>query len=73
MHQVFVSHATEDQDAASRVCETLEADGIGCWLASRDVASDKDSEAETLEAIRSSDLVLLVFSASANTSPNVSS
>ena len=71
MHQVFVSHATEDHDAASRVCEMLEADGIGCWLASRDAIASEDREAEILEAIRSSDLVLLVFSASANASPGV--
>ena len=71
MHQVFVSHATEDEGAASRVCEMLEADGIGCWLACRDATTKKDRSAESLEAIRTSDLVLVVFSAAANASQNV--
>jgi N-acetylneuraminic acid mutarotase len=71
VHQVFVSHAKEDQDAASRVCEMLEADGVGCWLASRDATPGKDGAAEILEAIGSSDLVLLVFSAAANDSADV--
>jgi N-acetylneuraminic acid mutarotase len=71
VHRVFVSHAKGDKEAASRVCEVLEADGIGCWLASRDAAGQKDRAAEILQAIRHSDLVLLVFSGSANTSPDV--
>jgi N-acetylneuraminic acid mutarotase len=71
MRHVFVSHAKEDQDAASRVCEMLEADGTHCWLASRDSTAETERGAEILEAIRSSDLVLLVFSAAANASPSV--
>jgi N-acetylneuraminic acid mutarotase len=70
-HQVFVSHAREDQAAASRICALLEADGVGCWLASRDATARKDKAAANLQAIRDSDLVLLVFSAWANTSPTV--
>jgi N-acetylneuraminic acid mutarotase len=71
MQQVFVSHAKEDQEAASSVCEMLEADGARCWLASRDATAGADRAAEVGDAIRNSDLVLLVFSASANASPDV--
>ncbi len=70
-HRVFVSHTKEDQEAASRVCALLEADGIRCWLASRDAISGEDEAAATIGAIRDADLVLLIFSASANTSPYV--
>ena len=49
----------------------LEADGIGCWLASRDATARKDKAAANLQAIRDSDLVLLIFSAAANASPTV--
>jgi N-acetylneuraminic acid mutarotase len=70
-HRVFLSHTKEDQEAAARVCALLEADGIGCWLASRDARTNKDKAAASIEAIRSSDLVLLIFSASANSSPYV--
>jgi N-acetylneuraminic acid mutarotase len=70
-HQVFVSHAKEDQEAASRVRALLEAEGMDCWLASRDAAARKDKAAASLQAIRDSSLVLLIFSASANASSGV--
>ena len=70
-HQVFLSHAREDQAAASRICALLETEGIVCWLPSRDAAGSKDKAAANLQAIRSADLVLLVFSASANASTAV--
>jgi N-acetylneuraminic acid mutarotase len=70
-HQVFVSHATEDLDTASRVCKVLEAEGISCWLASRDVKAGTDYAAAIIDAVKNSQLVLLVFSAYANTSPYV--
>jgi N-acetylneuraminic acid mutarotase len=70
-HQIFVSHATEDLDTAQRVCKILEADGISCWLATRDVKAGTDYAAAILDAIKSSQLVLLIFSAHANTSPYV--
>lgn len=69
--RVFISHTKADQEAASRACTILEADGIGCWLASRDAAASEDKAAASIEAIRNSDLVLLIFSASANSSPYV--
>jgi hypothetical protein len=70
-HQVFFSHAREDQAVASRVCELLEADGVACWLPARDAAGRKDKAAANLRAIRDTDLVLLVFSAWANASATV--
>jgi N-acetylneuraminic acid mutarotase len=70
-HQIFLSHATEDRDTAVQICAALEAEGIGCWLPSRDAIARKDKAAANLQAIRNSDLVLLVFSGSANASPTV--
>jgi hypothetical protein len=70
-HQVFLSCAREDSETASRVCEILEADGTRCWLPSRDATARKDKAAANLRAIRTSDMVLLLFSVSANASPTV--
>jgi N-acetylneuraminic acid mutarotase len=56
---------------ASRVCRLLEADGIGCWLTSRNAKAGRHQAAAILEAIRDSDLVLLIFSAFTNASPYV--
>jgi hypothetical protein len=47
------------------------ARGIGCWLALRDLEEGVDPAAAILEAIRTSELVLLLFSASANASTTV--
>jgi N-acetylneuraminic acid mutarotase len=68
-HQVFVSYATEDAEAASRVCAMLEADGIRCWIAPRDVKAGTDYAASIMNAIRTSNVALLVFSAHSNASP----
>jgi hypothetical protein len=61
----------EDADTASRVCALLEAEEIACWAAVRDLEDGVDPAAAVLQAIRTSDLVLLIFSARANTSPTV--
>ncbi len=68
-HQVFVSYATEDADTATRVCALLEADGIVCWMAPRDVEAGTDYAAAIMDAIRNSQLVVLIFSTFSNASP----
>jgi hypothetical protein len=70
-HRVFLSYATEDRDIASRVCRFLEAEGICCWLPSREGRKARTSSTAVLQALRDADLVLLIFSASANSSPYV--
>jgi N-acetylneuraminic acid mutarotase len=68
-HEVFLSYATEDADAASGVCAMLEADGVRCWLAPRDVKVGTDYAASIMNAIRNSQLVVFVFSVHSNASP----
>ena len=36
-HDVFVSYSHHDKAQADAVCATLEAKGIRCWIAPRDV------------------------------------
>ncbi len=71
-HQVFLSYATEDADSARLLCRVLEAEeGIRCWIAPRDVEAGTDYAAAILDAIKSAELVLLLFSSSTNASPYV--
>ena len=71
-HRVFLSYATEDTDSALYLCRILEeTEGISCWIAPRDVPVGADYAAASLDAIKSADLMLLLFSTSANTSPYV--
>ncbi len=37
MADVFISHSSIDKELADKVCETLEARGLKCWIAPRDI------------------------------------
>ena len=49
----------------------IEAEGIHCWIAPRDIAPSADWAAEIIDAISNSRVMILVFSASSNDSPQV--
>jgi hypothetical protein len=51
--------------------ELLEAQGLKCWIAPRDVAPSADWAAEIIDAISAARFMVLVFSASSNQSPQV--
>jgi hypothetical protein len=68
---VFVSYSQQDRDAALGVVAYLEQDGVPCWVAPRDVAPGADWAEEIIDAIASACVMVLVFSASANGSPQV--
>jgi hypothetical protein len=68
---VFVSYSQSDRDSAFEIVAQLEARGISVWVAPRDIAPSADWAAEIIEAITTSRLMLLVFSASCNDSPQV--
>jgi TIR domain len=72
MHQdVFVSYSQPDRSCALEIVAQLEARGIKVWVAPRDIAPSADWAAEIIEAITTSRLMLLVFSAGCNESPQV--
>src|ERR1700674_5582373 len=71
MKDVFISHATEDQSRAAEVCQLLEARGIHCWIAPRDVAPGAVWDQTIVRAIDSCRTFLLILSAKANDSPVV--
>ena len=39
-HDVYLSYDEKDLESALNVCETLEANGLKCWMKNRDVDSD---------------------------------
>jgi hypothetical protein len=72
MHQdVFVSYSQPDRTCALEIVAQLEERGIKVWVAPRDIAPSADWAAEIIEAIGTSRLMLLVFSAGCNESPQV--
>jgi serine/threonine-protein kinase len=70
-HEVFVSYSHHDKPQADAVCAKLEAKGIRCWIAPRDVVPGQEWGAAIVEAIRSSRVMVLVFSSHANASPQI--
>jgi hypothetical protein len=69
--QVFVSYSLPDRETADAIVAHLEGAGTGCWVAPRDVAPGADWAAAIIDAIAAARLMVLVFSASANRSPQV--
>jgi TIR domain/Protein kinase domain len=70
-HEVFVSYSHHDKPQADAVCATLEAKGIRCWIAPRDVIPGQEWGAAIVNAIRSARVMVLVFSSHANASPQI--
>ena len=68
---VFVSYSQSDREPAFEIVSRVEAEGMPCWIAPRDVAPTTDWAAGIVEAIAAARVMVLVFSASANASPQV--
>ncbi|WP_298502234.1 toll/interleukin-1 receptor domain-containing protein [uncultured Methanobrevibacter sp.] len=61
-HDVFISYSTKDKVVADAICHVLEENGIPCWIAPRNITSGKHYAEEISNAIKSTELVVLVFS-----------
>jgi hypothetical protein len=70
-HDVFISYSHHDKPEADAVCARLEAEGIRCWIAPGDVVPGEEWGASIVDAIRTSRVMVLVFSRHANVSPQI--
>jgi len=68
---VFISYASSDKETAQAVCQLLEARGIACWIAPRDIPAGAKFGAAIVRAIESAVAVVLIFSEHANASEHV--
>lgn len=71
MFDVFVCHSPADNKKAMRIVEALEAEGVRCWVAPRNIVPGGEYAEETLRGIEHSQLFLLVFSEHTNDSPQI--
>ena len=69
--KVFISYTQPDWDLARELVAHVEAHGIACWIAGRDVPLGADRATEIVNAIAAARVMVLVFSASANSSTDV--
>ena len=70
-HDVFISYSHKDKESAATVCGALEAAGVRCWMAPRDVPPGHDWRSSITEAIEGCRAVVLVLSENSNVSPDV--
>jgi hypothetical protein len=50
-HNVFISHSTKDKEIAAEICAALEADGISCWIAPRDIKPGEEWPVAIVKAV----------------------
>jgi TIR domain len=70
-HDVFISYSSKDKTIADAVCARLEAHGIRCWIAPRDVHPGLPYAEEIIDAIQNCRVMVLVLSSNANASPHI--
>jgi len=70
-HDVFLSHSHVDKIFADAICHKLEASGIRCWVAPRDIRPSEDWAEAIINAMDNCRILLLIFSSHSNNSPQV--
>jgi hypothetical protein len=68
---VFISYSSNDKPVADAVCRRIEAHGLACWIAPRDVGAGRDYAEAILDGLHESSVMLLIFSDKANASKQV--
>ena len=70
-HDLIISYSTHDKAIADAVCARLEARNISCWIAPRDILPGTNFQESIVDAIDSSQIMVLIFSSHSNDSPHV--
>lgn len=68
---VFISYPHQDKAVADAACAKLEAEGIRCWIAPRDIPPSAEWAASIVEAINNCRVMVVVFSSHSNQSKQV--
>ncbi|MBM3225470.1 MAG: toll/interleukin-1 receptor domain-containing protein [Candidatus Tectomicrobia bacterium] len=71
--RVFISHASADNAFAQQICHYLEAQGISCWMAPRDVPAGSNWAEALMDAIDAAQAMIVLLSEHSNQSGPVMS
>ena len=66
-HDVFICYSSRDKPVADAVCAVLEAEGVRCWIAPRDILPGADWGESIIDSINEARAMVLIFSSNANT------
>lgn len=61
-HKVFISYSTKNEKIANKIRHALEQNGLKCWISHSNIPSGNNYIDEIANAIKSTKIVLLVFS-----------
>jgi TIR domain len=70
-YDAFISYSSHDKATADATCAALEAAGIRCWIAPRDIVPGAEWGEAIILGINQSRVLILIFSAHANDSPQI--
>ena len=70
---IFISHSTKDKPVADAITHSLEARGIHCWIAPRDIRPGKEYGSQIVEGIQRCSTMVLVLSKNSNLSRHIHS
>ena len=65
-HDVFICYSSRDKPVADAVCAVLEAEGVRCWIAPRDILPGADWGESIIDSINEARAMVLIFSSNAN-------
>lgn len=68
---VFISYASQDVAVANAIVETLERNGVRCWIAPRDATPGASYAGQIIHAIDAAKASVLILSKDAASSPHV--
>ena len=71
MADVFISHSSKDKAIADKVCEALEAKGLKCWIAPRDITPGSEWAVAISDAIATIKVMVIIYSANSAQSTQV--
>ncbi len=66
--RVFISHASEDREKAMEFCRLLEARGVTCWIAPRDINAGNSYAEAIVAGIENAEAMAVIISSDANKS-----
>lgn len=69
---IFISYSSKEAAVAAKVCDYLEASGIQCWIAPRNIDAGGNYASQIVSAIKTCEILVVLASENTNASGHVS-